>query len=300
MPRTTSTDARAAALADKIARLGLDGADDASLIRTLEARGFLITKDERTERRIKLDVGTKGRIRFAVYTDTHLGSKWQQLTHWRAFMREAKAFGAEFGLHLGDVVDGSGMRRGHEFEVFKHGADAQGKYAAEEMPALENGAGKELPTYVIGGNHDEDFWKHAGANVLEYVTARRPAIHFLGAPQALLLMSGVRLYLLHPKGGTSYARSYKLQKITEQFAPDEKPHIFLAGHWHIPCHVVGYRNVEAMSLPCFQAQTPFLKSLGLAPVVGGLLLDVTYSKRGLEHLATRWITYHRHLEHDYP
>lgn len=274
-------------------------ATDRDLLEEIGRRGFMAIKQSPDERRIQISAKTEGRARFGVVSDTHLGSRYQQLTHWRDFTIKAADWGAEFMLHCGDVVDGSGMRRGHELEVFQHGAHAQGTYAAEVFPKLMRGK-KTLPTHIIGGNHDEDFWKNAGANVIDTIVQRRPDLQFHGAPAATFYVGPIQIYLLHPDGGAAYARSYKLQKIVEQFAPDNKPHIMLAGHWHVPCYVPGYRNVEAFSLPCFQSQTPFLKRKGLAPVVGGFLFEIEWSKKGLEDMSFKRVIYPTHLRNDYP
>jgi DNA polymerase II small subunit/DNA polymerase delta subunit B len=277
------------------AKAAIDEAEDRDLVTALEARGFMITKDQpRTERRVNLGGSKKtGRVRFGIASDTHLGHRHQQLTHWRDFTEKARKWGAEFMLHGGDVVDGGRMHRDQEFELFKHGAAAQGRYAAEVIPKLGT-------TYLIGGNHDGSFFNDAGANVFDTMLAKRDDLKFLGAPAAMFYVGSLKIYMMHPDGGVPYARSYKIQKITEQFAPDQKPHIFVTGHWHVTCYVPGYRNVEAFSLPCFQSQTAYLKRKGLAPVIGGLLIDATYSSAGLERISSEFITYHTALIEDYP
>jgi hypothetical protein len=72
-----------------------------------------------------------------------------------------------------------------------------------------------------------------------------------------------------------------MQKIIEQFAPEKKPHVLLLGHYHVPCHLPGYRNVEGLQLPCFQSQTPYMKGKGLYPFVGGEIIEFTRNKKGL-------------------
>ncbi len=288
------------AFVDRVTAPAVAKLEDRDLIVALEQRGFVITKDAPAERRIVLDGAPKGSVRFAVASDTHLGHKHQQLTYWRDFVAKAGAWGAEFMLHAGDVVDGGRMHRDQEFELFRHGAESQGNYAIENFPVLRNRKGKLLPTYLIGGNHDGSFWNDAGANVLGQVAAARPDVKFLGAPAATFHHGALRIYLLHPDGGPSYARSYRLQKIVEQLAPDDKPHILLAGHWHVANHVPGYRNVEAFALPCFQAQTAYLKRKGLAPVIGGLLFEAFYDERGLQDLVTRYVLYRTPHPKDWP
>lgn len=280
---------------------GIDELDDRDIIAEAERRGLIVHRDEpNVERHIDLDRSGTGRVKFGVVSDTHLGHKKQQLTAWRDFTSQAEEFGAEFMLHAGDVVDGGHMHRDQEFELFRHGADSQATYAIENMPVLRNRRKRALPTYVIGGNHDGSFFNDAGVNVLAHVAREREDVQFLGAPTATFHVAGLRITLMHPDGGPSYARSYKLQKIVEQWPSGEKPHVLLDGHWHVACHLPGYRNVEAFALPCFQAQTAYLRRKGLAPVVGGLLFDVEYSDAGLEKLTTSWVLYRRHVDKDWP
>lgn len=266
----------------------------------LESRGFVVTKDLRTDRRVKLSVPKAGKLRFGIVSDTHLGHVKQQLTYWREFTARAERFGAEFMLHAGDLVDGQNMHRDQQWELHRHGAHAQALYAAEMVPKLHGRSSKAvLPTYVIGGNHDGSAWMSAGANTLDTLTSRRPDITFLGAPLATFEASGLRIMLMHPDGGVAYSRSYKPQKICEQFAPDEKPHVLLLGHWHITDYLPAYRGIHALSLPCFQAQTAYLKRKGLAPVVGGVLVEVEYDAHGIRAFTPSFHIWNTHLQNDY-
>ena len=275
-------------------------ASDAELISTLEARGFYVLKDAHNERDVALSDQPSGTVRFAVVSDTHLGHKHQQLTHLRNFYGTARDWGAQFMLHGGDLVDGQRMHRDQEFELHRHGVDAQGRYAAEALPVLKSKRGRDLSTYAIGGNHDGSGWNDAGADVLRVIKGERDDFVPLGAPTAMFHWGPLRIMLMHPDGGPSYARSYKLQKIVENFAPDTKPHLLLAGHWHVANHLPGYRNVEAFALPCFQAQTAYLRRKGLAPVIGGLLFEAEYGVTGLHNLTTKWVIYHSTVDRDWP
>jgi predicted phosphodiesterase len=264
--------------------------ENKELIESLEAQGYRVTLDKPNERQVPLEAPIEGKVRFGVVSDTHLGHKNQQLTHLHDFYDRAKDWGAQFMLHGGDLVDGQNMHRDQQFELFKHGVDAQANYAIENFPKLVSKRGKTLPTYVIGGNHDGSGWNDVGANVLRQLDDGRDDITFLGAPTATFHHGPLRIMLMHPDGGGGYARSYKLQKIVEGFEANTKPHILFAGHWHIQCHV-NVRNVDAFAMPCFQSQTAYIKRKGLQPVIGGLLVEAGYSERGLEELATKWVFY---------
>lgn len=276
--------------------------EDHALVEELEARGWVLHRDDpKADRHIEIDAPKRGTVRIAIASDTHLGSKYQQLTHWRTFAQAAQDFGADIGLHAGDAVDGTHkMHRGMEFEQFRLGFEAQGNYAVDHWPEYRTKRGKRpVEQYVIGGNHDGSFHNDTGANILAKVAAARDDITFLGAPAATFHISGLDIYMLHPDGGPSYARSYRLQKIVEQLAPDTKPHVMVCGHWHVAAHVPGYRNVEAFALPCFQAQTPYLRRKGLAPVLGGLLLELEFSERGLEDMTTKWVRFPSAIDKDW-
>lgn len=293
---STSSDFTAALEAQTLA-----GLDDASLAEELSKRGFIVHASDRAHPRIDLAPGQKsGSVRVGVVTDTHLGSKYQQLTYWEHFAKECERAGVDAMIHLGDVVDGSyKMHRGMEYEQFAIGYDAQLTYAMDKWPQVKAKDYGYVPQYLIGGNHDWSFANDTGANLGRDLSRVREDIHSLGGPNATLVLGGVELYLLHPDGGPSYARSYRLQKIIEQFPPDDKPNIMLAGHWHVASHLPGYRNVEAFACPCFQAQTPYLRRKGLAPVIGGLILDLEYSEQGLEDFKTKWVLYRTPMERDY-
>lgn len=275
--------------------------DTRDLIVELENRGLQVLVDTPNEPVINLNKSATGRIRFGVVSDTHLGHKHQQLTHLHDFCRRAGEHGVEFMLHAGDVVDGQRMHRDQEFELHRHGVQAQGEYAAEHLPVVKRRVGRSLetvPWHIIGGNHDGSGWNSAGADVLGVIAGIRDDVNVLGAPAATFVAGPVRIYLLHPDGGVSYARSYKLQKIVEGFEADSKPHILLAGHWHVQCHV-STRNVEAFALPCFQAQTAYIKRKGLMPVIGGYLFDVEYDANGVTAVSPQFVRYSNPIPHDY-
>ena len=154
-------------------------------------------------------------------------------------------------------------------------------------------------TYLIGGNHDESFYKAEGTDVLHRLSEKRNDIMYLGLYGAYLKLGHIKIYMMHGAGGVAYARSYKLQKIIEQMAPQLKPHLLFVGHWHVANHLPMYRNVEGFQLGCFQSQTPYLKRKGVYPTLAGLIVKIYPDERGLSAIDTHWEYYHRPIEHDY-
>lgn len=238
-------------------------------------------------------------VRIGVVSDTHLCSRHQQLTHLKTIYNRFADEGIEMVLHAGDLVEGIRMYRGWEQEVLFHGADKQAEYATKVYPS-----GKGIRTYIISGNHDASFSTNAGVNVVRRVCENRHDMVYLGSYGAYLsLPGGVRAYLHHGAGGVSYSRSYKIQKAVENFAPENKPHIYISGHYHIACTLPDYRNVFAMHPGAFQSQTEFLRRLGVSPDVGGWILEyrVDHKKGYLDivELNAKWIPFRKVIQHDY-
>lgn len=256
------------------------------LVAELQSRGHTVVLDRPPERRLRLATQTKDKAhhRFAVCGDTHLGGKHQQLTHLNGFYDQVVKEGIDTVFHVGDLVHGSHkMHRDMPFELFVHGQDAQVDYATQVFPKRDG-----VRTYLISGNHDDSHYSDSGGDVCKGFTQNRDDVEYLGQRGAYIEYGDLSIYLWHPKGGLSYARSYKLQKWIESVSPESKPHIIFTGHFHVAAHLPAYRNVEGFLTPCFQGQTPYEKTLGLQPVVGGLLVDIWVSKDGLEDLQVRW------------
>jgi len=198
-------------------------------------------------------------------------------------------------FHGGDVVEGSGkLFKGQIYEMFLHGSDSQIGYTIENYPK----AGK-IKTYMIGGSHDYSFYKDIGYDILEAIAEKRKDIHYLGMNGAFLKVGNISIYLMHGSGGVAYARSYRIQKIIEQMSPEQKPHILLLGHYHVPCWLPGYRNVEGLQLPCFQAQTPYMKGKGLFPFIGGIILEFTHDKTGLTSFKPEIVPFYKVVQGDF-
>lgn len=227
------------------------------------------------------------RLHIAVVSDTHLGSKAQQLTHLRDFYRRIADAGITDVYHVGDLIDGEGLYRGHEHEVFVHGMDDQVAYAAAEYPRIEG-----IKTHLIGGNHDLVFVKRAGADPLVRVAAMRPDINYLGPwSRTLQLSPHCSLFMLHPDGGPAYARSYRLQKTAESFEGGSKPNVMVLGHWHMQCYLF-VRNIHALLGMCFQAQTSYERRKALQPDVGGMILDIEMDDDGrIQRFVPEFVNY---------
>ncbi len=255
-----------------------------SLRQTLSKLGYKVEKlsSDKMDQTYDLSKLFEGEVfEFAIISCTHLGSKFQQLTYLKQFYQYVESKKIKAVFHCGDLVDGIDVYKGQEYELFLHGAKAQLDYAAEHYPQF---SGK---TYVIAGNHDYSFVKVAGLDILEALAAARPDIVYLGAYGAYPNIPPVKIYLQHGGGGNAYARSYKLQKVIEQFAPEKKPDLYFLGHYHSMAALFEYRNVMAFQLGCFQSQTPYLRRLGVYPEIGGVIGKIVVNKKWRDRTIAR-------------
>ena len=267
------------------------------MINALRLEGYSVERPKmKTDEEFRLPlVKPTGKIKFGIVSDSHLGSKFQQLTHLNTFYQVCEKQGITMIVHAGDVCEGNGkLYRGQSYEMFLFGADAQREYICKNYPKY-----KGVKTYMIGGSHDYSFFKTEGYDILDAIAQRREDLVYLGNAGAYLHINGLKIYLHHPSGGVPYARSYRLQKLIEQIAPENKPHILISGHLHIPAYIPGYRNVEGFQVGCFQSQTPYLKAKGLFPWIAGLIVEVETDKKGIRSIQSRWYPYYVPLKNDF-
>lgn len=221
--------------------------------------------------KVRVETSKDCRLRFGLIADTHIGSLYVHLAALAGFYQYAKAAGVSRVFHAGDVTDGHRVYRGQEFELRDVGLDAQVQRTAEVAP-------QDVPTSFITGNHDQSFKTAAGCNVGKTL-ATATGWEFLGEEQARVEWQTPNgkfaLQLIHPGGGSSYALSYRPQKIVESLEGGTKPDLLAIGHYHKAEFMPSYRNVAAIQCGTFQRQTPFMARQGLAAHVGGWIVDVT-------------------------
>lgn len=229
-------------------------------------------------------------IIFGLLSCTHYGSVYSNIKGAEAFYDEAKRQGASVVLHCGDVCDGAKMYKGQEYEQVDIGWEAQ-------AARFESVAPDALPTRFITGNHDESLKKLAGMSPGPDLARRRPDWSFVGAADGRVEFDAgggkhCVVDLVHPGGGSSYALSYRPQKIVEQLESGTKPDILAIGHYHKAEWMPAYRNVCVVQAGAFQWQTPFMRDHALAAHVGGWIIRVKMG-RGCNVFGGQFVAFHR-------
>lgn len=254
--------------------------DDSLLISALEEKGYRVTKKppmERTTTALDIKVKPGGKVVVGIVSDTHIGSTLQQTTALRDFYRYADDRGAQAYLHGGDVLEGIHQaHRDAAYEQYAFGVDSQVAAVVEQYPHSKNGS-----TFQIAGNHDDWAFQNVGVSSGAMIAAGRKDMPYLGYHSAFVEVAGVRFLLQHgSRGGGSYAKSYKSQRLLEGLSDNERTatDIALFGHWHQELYLGRWVGVFGFMLPCFKAQDRFLRSLGRNPTIGGLLLEIEFTR----------------------
>ena len=241
------------------------------------------------------DWGGEQIIRFGAVSDTHLCSKWQQLTYLNSIYDLFAQEGIDIVYNGGDLTEGVNMRRGHELEVFVHGADAQAQYVIDNYPKRDG-----IITKFITGNHDHSSIKHAGHDIGYKIADKRSDMVYLGTSQAKVkLTPNCTLEINHPLDGAAYALSYALQKMIDAMSGGEKPNIYLGGHHHKAMYLF-YRNIHAFELGTLQAQTSWMRGKRLPAHMGGWIVEIHVDDSGtITRCKGEFIPCYVAIENDY-
>lgn len=227
-------------------------------------------------------------VRFGLMSDTHINSKYTQLTQLNDFYDVCVAEGITHVYHAGDIDEGEQMRTGHQYECYEQGADDHVSEIIKNYPKREG-----ITTHFITGNHDASIIKRCGHNIGPTIAKNRSDIDYLGQDCAIVkLTDNCTLELRHPWDGSAYAISYKIQKMIEAMSGGEKPNILAVGNYH-KAEYLFYRNVHAFQTGCFQAQTPFMRGKGISAHMGGWIIEISVNDDGtIRSIKQQFIPYY--------
>jgi len=214
-------------------------------------------------------------LRFGVVSDTHIGSKFQQLTLLNEAYRVFQQENIKTVYHVGDLTEGESMRQGHAYECFLHGGDEITDYIIDRYPKQT-----DITTRFITGNHDLSITKLSGVDIGKRIAEKRSDMEYLGKLNAkVYLTPNCVIELNHPLDGSSYAYSYSLQKYADSMQGGSKPNILLTGHYHKMMYL-DYRNINILSIPSLQSQTTWMRGKRLPAHIGFFIITVHVDEQG--------------------
>jgi hypothetical protein len=225
---------------------------------------------------------------FGVTSDRHYCNRHSKVRSIQQAYQTMAEAGCQFVVDAGDIFDGCpAMHKGFEFDLGIAGMDAQLDFVEEIFPS-------EIPTLMIPGNHCLSWYKQAGANVVKQLCDRKPETWlYAGTREAFLHGPTGKpnlIYLKHPGDGSSYARSYKSQKLAEwlhdavnDVAIDLEarelnlyPRLVFLGHYHKYCHIRGPYSSHFFTLPSLCGMTSFQSAKALFNEMGFLTVTITF------------------------
>lgn len=215
-------------------------------------------------------------LRLLLISDTHLGSKYDRLDILRYLYQKAEDSKVDYILHSGDMTDGLSGRPQQIHELRETSYTGQRDYVIDKYPR------SDIKTYFIAGNHDLWWIKQCGSDICKDISNNRDDLIYLGSDCEDLKIGKLKIRLYHGKGGSAYAKSYKLQKYLDGIQADELPDILQAGHTHQEFY---YKqgNTHCFQTSCLQDLTPFERSMGFPNEKSCWWLDVDFDDKGNIH-----------------
>jgi len=225
------------------------------------------------------------RVRIGALSDTHYGSIHTDPNHtFQAFEEFAKE-DVDFIVHCGDVTEGMSHRQGHVYELSHIG------YTSQKEEACRILGQAPAPMYLIDGNHDRWYVKSNGAYIVQSI-ADKLGYTYLGQDEGDISLKGrATLKLWHGEDGSSYALSYRLQKIIESLSGGEKPNVLMAGHVH-KCVYIFERNIHTYGVGTMQRQTKWMRGKRIAAHVGFWIIDIWVGKTGVAKSTGTWYPFY--------
>ena len=215
---------------------------------------------------------------FGIASDQHLCSRYAREDVLADLYDAFAKAGVDRVFNAGNWIDGEDEK--NRFDLAVHGLEPQVEYLIGRYPKRDG-----LTTFAIWGeDHEGWFARREAIDVGRFTegkmrTAGREDWIDLGFVEARVDLvnanTGTRstLVVMHPGGGSSYAYSYRPQKIVESMSGGEKPGVLIIGHYHkLSCNVI--RNVWTVQAGCTEDQTVFMRKKGLEAHVGGHLMTL--------------------------
>ena len=212
-------------------------------------------------------------FKFCFFTDPHTGSMFFKEELFYSMLEEGRRQKVDAYMCAGDVTDGLSHRPGHVYELTQIGYAKQKEYGIKLFSEIE----KDF--YVIDGNHDRWYIKSNGALIVKDICEHLPKAHYLGHDTGNIEIKKSIIQLWHGEDGSSYATSYRVQKIIESLTGGTKPNVLLLGHTHKQLYMFE-RHIHAVSGGALSVQTNWMRSKRLANHSGFWIITAYINKQG--------------------
>ena len=221
--------------------------------------------------------------------DLHIGSIYTNYDYIQDACREFYEEDVDMVVVTGDVTEGMSNRPGHIYECTELGFDKQKDKAIELLKPFDF-----CPVKMIDGNHDRWYIKGSGALIVKgicEVLEKTADVEFLGHDEGDILVGKVSIKLWHGEDGSSYAHSYRIQKLIESWQGGTKPHVLFCGHVHKRFNMLE-RNIHCISTGSIQKQSKWMRSKRLPAHTGFGIADITINDSGVGKFTDTWYPFY--------
>jgi len=226
-------------------------------------------------------------ICFGSLSDTHLGSIYTDPDMLYYAFDEFANHGVDFITHSGDVHEGLSHRPGHMYECTHLGYSAQLDHSRAIFSQWT-----DSDIYMVDGNHDRWYIKSNGALIVDELCRGQKNLHFIGHDEGNININGIIIKLWHGEDGSSYAFSYRIQKIVESLTGGEKPNLLICGHTHKSLYMFD-RHIHCISAGAIQKQSKWMRSKRAASHTGFYITRMGISDTGVSWIEPRFFPFYR-------
>ena len=225
-------------------------------------------------------------LTIGVIADTHIGSLYFREDWFDGAVSQFAKRGVDAVFHVGDITEGMSNRPGHIYELKHLGYSEQKDAAIQQLKKLS-----DWHIYSIDGNHDRWFIKSTGAKVVEDIARELDNMEFIGHDTGTVEIGGIQIQLWHGEDGSSYAKSYRVQKVVESIPVDSRPDVLLTGHVHKQGTWME-QDVYAVLSGCLQNQTPWMRSKRLKAEPGFYVISMDINDGTIVRFAPEFYPYY--------
>jgi len=219
-------------------------------------------------------------------TDPHIGSIFFEDFLWDSFLMECEKQKVNCVCCAGDVTEGMSNRPDQIYELTDIGYSAQIEHAQRLLVKCQ------FPIFAVDGNHDRWGIKSGGIFVVKEIAKLVPQMTLLGHDVASVMLNDTKWTLWHGEDTSSYAVSYRIQKIIESINGGDKPSVLLLGHTHKQAYIFD-RNIHAVSGGALSYQSSWMRAKRIACHTGFHILKAKTHNGEVVSFTVTWYPFYK-------
>lgn len=217
-------------------------------------------------------------IRFVLISDTHMGSRYEQLgilnnIYYNAYLD----FKPDFFIHCGDISAGvyAASKKLNNQTLFARTFQEQVDHIVNFYPYIEN-----TPTYFITGERDETHLKADNEHEIGIAVSneRSEDLIYLGQYSKKFHLYNdynnqeIKLKIEHKSGRIPYTVSYPTQREIDAMRSDDKPDYLIQAHWFTSSDF-RIRGIRAIQVPGLVGDMANRNDMG-SNTIGAWYIDI--------------------------